>query len=115
MAEKIKGVVGNANNDSCLAIQYAFSVWGHAPPGKFLKTGTLRSLLRPFLGQNVTPPVVSVAREAIKSSCETEMIVTHDAYVVSPSPICALGSPSSIAIYIKKLRSLNSLTATLDA
>ena len=24
-------------------------VWGHAPPGKFLKSGTLRSLLRPCM------------------------------------------------------------------
>ena len=29
----------------------ARGVWGHAPPGKFLKLGTLRSLLRPCLGQ----------------------------------------------------------------
>ena len=42
---------------------------GHAPPGKFLKLGTLRSLLRPCLGQNatrITPPVVSVARETVE-------------------------------------------------
>ena len=37
----------------------------------FLKLGTLRSLLRPYLDQNATriiPPVVSVAREAIEPS-----------------------------------------------
>ena len=46
----------------------ARGVRGHAPPGKFLKLGTLRSLLRSFLGQNatrITPPVVSVAREMV--------------------------------------------------
>ena len=45
-------------------------VWGHAPPGKFFKLGTLRLLLRPCLGQNATkiaPSVVSVAREV---SCQ---------------------------------------------
>ena len=31
--------------------EQARGVWGHAPPGKFLKLGTLRSLLRPCLGQ----------------------------------------------------------------
>ena len=43
-----------------------------APPGKLLKWGTLRSLLRPFLGKNATtiiPPVISVAREAIEPNC----------------------------------------------
>ena len=45
----------------------------HAPPGKKLKLGTLRSLQRPCLGQNATiisPPVGSVAGEAIESSCQ---------------------------------------------
>ena len=40
---------------------------------KIFKLGTLRSLLRPCLGQNATrisPPVVSVAREAIEPSCQ---------------------------------------------
>ena len=53
--------------------EQARGVWGHAPPGKFLKLGTLRSLLRPCLGQNATrifPPVVAVAREAIEPSCQ---------------------------------------------
>ena len=42
-------------------------------PQEKLKLGTLRSLLRPCLGQNTTrisPPVVSVAREAIELSCQ---------------------------------------------
>ena len=30
--------------------EQAMGVWGHAPPGKILKLGTLRSLLRPCLG-----------------------------------------------------------------
>ena len=44
---------------------------GMLSPGKFLKLGTLRSLLRPCLGQNTTRisvPVVSVAREVIEPS-----------------------------------------------
>ena len=39
---------------------------GGCPQEKFLKLGTLRSLLRPCLGQNATrisPPVVSVGRD----------------------------------------------------
>ena len=50
-------------------------VWGHAPPGKIFKLGTLRSLLRPCLGQNATrisPPVVSVSRRmnrAARNDC----------------------------------------------
>ena len=31
--------------------EQAREVWGHAPPGKFGKLGTLRSLLSPCLGQ----------------------------------------------------------------
>ena len=80
--------------------------------GGILKLGILRSLLRPRLGQNatrITPPVVSVAREASARNDHH----AH-AHVCSPSPICALASRSSIAIY-RKLRSLNSLVATLDA
>ena len=53
--------------------EQARGVWGHAPPGKFLKLGTLRWLLRPSLGQNatrITPPVISVAGEAIEPSCQ---------------------------------------------
>ena len=47
-----------------LQYEEARGVWGHAPPG------TLRSLLRPCLGQNatrITPPVVSVA---VEPSCQ---------------------------------------------
>ena len=34
-----------------VSVQQARGVWGHAPPGNLLKLGTLRSLLRPCLGQ----------------------------------------------------------------
>ena len=34
-----------------LKCEQARGVWGPAPPGKFFKLGTLRSLLRPCLGQ----------------------------------------------------------------
>ena len=37
-----------------LKCESAMGARGHAPPGKFLKLGTLRSLLRPFVGQKVT-------------------------------------------------------------
>ena len=50
-------------------------VWGHAPPEKFLKLGTLRWLLRPCLGQNatrITPPVVFVAGEAIEPAARND-------------------------------------------
>ena len=46
---------------------------GMLPQETFLKLGTLRSLLRPYLGQSaarIAPPVVSVAREAIEPSCQ---------------------------------------------
>ena len=52
------------------ACEEARGVWGHAPPQIFFKSGTLRSLLRPCLGQNATRislPVVSVARELSSS------------------------------------------------
>ena len=78
-------------------------VWGHAPPGKFFKLGTLRSLLRPCLGQNatrITPPVVFVAGEAIEPAARNDRHVRRAH--VSPSPICALASRTSIAIYIAK-------------
>ena len=39
--------------------EQASGVWVHAPPGKFLKLGTLRSLLRLCLGQNATRTVAS--------------------------------------------------------
>ena len=61
------------------------------------KLGTLRSLLRQCLGQNATrisPPVVSVAREAIEPSCHNDRYARHP----SALPICALISCSSIAI-----------------
>ena len=54
---------------------------GHAPQGKFLKLGTLRSLLRSFLGQNatrITPPVVFVARETVETRCQNKKTSTHD-------------------------------------
>ena len=91
-----------------LRCEQAREVWGHAHPGKFFKLGTLRSLLRPCLGQNattITPPVVSVA---VEPSCQ-KYIHARRAHV-SPSPICALASRIA-----SKLRSLNSLAATLDA
>ena len=51
--------------------EQARGVWGHAPPGKFLKLGNLRLLLRPCLGQKkITRIVVSVAREAIEQNCQ---------------------------------------------
>ena len=37
-----------------LRYEQARGVWGHGPPGKFIKLGTLRSLLGPCLGQNAT-------------------------------------------------------------
>ena len=46
---------------------------GMLPREKCLKLDTLRSFLRPRLGQNgtrISPPVVSVAREAIEPSCQ---------------------------------------------
>ena len=46
---------------------------GMLPQEIILKLGTLRSLLRPCLGQyatRISPPVVSVAREAIEPSCQ---------------------------------------------
>ena len=52
-------------HERALKCQQSRGVWGHAPPGKFLKLGALRSLLRPFIDQNATrisQPVVSVAR-----------------------------------------------------
>ena len=97
-----------------LQCEEARGVWGHAPPGKSLKLDTLRSLLRSFLGQNttrITPPVVSVARETVETIAARKNLHAHDAHV-SPSQICALASRSSIA---RKLRSLHSLAATLDA
>ena len=51
----------------CVSVNKLGGGWGHAPPGKFLKLGTLRSLLRPCLGQKKpTRIVVSVAREVIE-------------------------------------------------
>ena len=44
--------------------EQASGVWGHALPERCLKLGTLRSLLRLYLGQNATTistPVVSAA------------------------------------------------------
>ena len=58
-------------DERTLKCEQVRGVWGYAPPGKFLKLGTLRSLLRPCLGQNTTRisvPVVSVAREVIEPS-----------------------------------------------
>ena len=46
---------------------------GMLPQENFFKFSTLRSLLRPCLGRNATrmsPPVVSVAREAIEPSSQ---------------------------------------------
>ena len=44
---------------------------GACSPMKFFKLGTLRSLLRPCLGQKKTTRiVVSVAREAIEPNCQ---------------------------------------------
>ena len=53
--------------------EQARGVWGHAPPEKCLKLGTLRLLLRSCLGQyatRITPPVVFVAGEPIEPSCQ---------------------------------------------
>ena len=82
-----------------LKLEQARGVWGHAPPGKFLKLGALRSLLRPCLSQNATgtspPPVVSAARRM--NQVASNQTASHDAHV-RPCPICALVSRSSIAI-----------------
>ena len=46
---------------------------GMLPQAKFLKVGTLRLCLRPFLRQNaarISLPVVSVAKEAIEPTCQ---------------------------------------------
>ena len=70
---------------------------GMHPQENFSKLATLRSLLRPCLGQNTTrisPPVALVAREAIETQLQ-EMTATHDAHV-SPSPICARSSRAQV-------------------
>ena len=78
-----------------LKCEQARGVWGHAPPGRFLKLGTLRSLLRPCLGQNATTIsllVVSVAIQmnwAARNDCLARCAC---------SPSCALVSCSCITI-----------------
>ena len=96
--------------------EQARGVWEHAPPGKFLKLGTLRWVLRPCLGQNairITPPVVFVAGEAIEPCCQKWP--PRATRMLAP-PQFARSPRAQVSLYISwKLRNLNSLVATLDA
>ena len=97
-------------DERMLKCEQARGVWGHTPPGRFLKLGALRLLLRLYLGQNATtvsPPVVSVAREPIEPSCQKRPPRTMRKFP-------KLRAHLAFNYRHKKLRSLKSLVATLN-